>query len=197
MRRLIFMAAITVMGTILVSCKDDDESDPGLELLTNNELEQGVVSPRGWFNFESPDPDAGNYDLEWTTEEALSGIRSLKISSTQLMADNFASWGTNIPFNGSDNAGNELTLTVWIKGNLDGTGVSIAIRGDQQGVTQSVSFDTTEGRESITGEFDWTKFDVTTVVESRVTEYVLFCVYLPQTAGEVFFDDVSLTIREN
>lgn len=169
---------------------DDDMQDISLsELLINGGLEIGSGTPNGWFN-NAPCP---NTNVSWTEEEAFSPRKSLKISNTTLESDCFSYWGqtlnTDIP------TGKSLTLRVRIKAQLEGQGVSIVIRGDD---TPNISgfaeqFATTQSVSPISGTFDWTEYSISlSPVEETTQSLTVYLVYLENTTGDVYFDDVSL-----
>ena len=116
----IFVALLIIV--MLQGCRKD-EIQP-TQMVTGGDLEAGTSLPIGWYY----DNGQNSYNVAWTEEEAASPKRSLKISTTVASITNFAFWGltiyTNIP------VGKDVTLKVKIKSKLSGTGVSIAIRGD-------------------------------------------------------------------
>lgn len=101
-------------------------------------------------------------------------------------------FSTNIPI------GKSLSLSVRIKGQLEGEGVSIVIRGDDSPLADGSreQFATTQGNSPIGGAFNWTKFSIGLgTVEPNIQSITVFLVYLPNTTGNVYFDDVSLTFE--
>ncbi|PHN07005.1 hypothetical protein [Flavilitoribacter nigricans] len=184
---LLFFASL-----LLVSCKKDDDDSMGSsssELLTNGDLEIGSGTPNGWFT----GPSCTDIDLSWTDEESFSPSKSVKISNTTLESDCFTYWGqhrnTDIP------TGKSLTLRAMIKGQLEGNGVGIVIRGDD---TPDISgtaeqFATTQGVSPISGTFDWTEYSLSLgPIEATTKSLTVYLVYHPGTTGDVYFDDVSL-----
>lgn len=177
---------------LLVNCSknDDDMQDiSSNELLLNGDLEMGSGAPNGWFT-SAPCP---NTTFSWTDEESFSPSKSLKISNSTLESDCFTFWGqtlnTDIP------TGKSLTLRVRIKSQLEGEGVSIVIRGDDTPDISGFSeqFVTTQGTSPISGTFDWTEYSISLgTVEATTESLTVYLVYLPETTGDVFFDDVSL-----
>lgn len=90
--------------------------------------------------------------------------------------------------------GDNLTLEAHIKGvNLEGEGVSIMILCNDENNTP-VQFVSTEGTISITGTFDWTPYTIDLVdLQSSVKTIYIFLIYLPNTTGAAYFDDITLT----
>ncbi len=180
------------MSLLLISCskEENDVQEPAAnELLSNGNLEIGSGTPNGWFR-SAP---CSNTSMLWTEEEAFSPRKSLKMSNPTLESECFSFWGqtlnTDIP------TGKSLTLRVRIKGQLEGDGISIAIRGDD---TPTVSgsgeqFATTQGTSPISGTFNWTAYSLSLgTVEPTIQSLTVYLVYLPNTTGNVYFDDVSL-----
>lgn len=159
------------------------------ELLTNGDMEMGTTLPTAWFQ-SAP---CQNNTMVWTEEEAFSPGKSLKISNSTAGSECISFWGQT--FNTDIPTGKSLTLRVRIKGQLEGQGVSIVIRGDD---TPDISgnaeqFATTQGDLPIIGTFDWTEYSISLDnVEASTLSLTVYLVYLPETTGDVFFDDVSL-----
>lgn len=172
----------------LMGCKDDSESV--IQLLVNTDMEAGATSPNSWWDNENT-----VYITEWSTEEASSGIRSLKISTTQSDAVNFAFWAQS--YEGAIPVGKDVVLSVKVKcKNMSGQGVSIAVRGDESNATSATQFSTTQGKISITGDFDWTTYQVRLEdIQSDIKSLYVYFVFLPNTVGDVYFDDATLTVQ--
>ena len=91
--------------------------------------------------------------------------------------------------------GRNLTLEVSVKGlNLEGRGISLAIRCDSpNGMKQFV---TTENNIPILGTFNWTKYSVTLVnVQSDISNIIIYLIYLNNTSGTLYLDDVRLKVN--
>ena len=174
----------------LIGCKDDPE--PAIDLLVNNSMEIGDSSPNSWLDLEQT-----VYSTEWTSEEANSGNKSLKITATQTDPTNIAFWAQS--FSGSIPVGKDVVLSIRIKGkNLTGQGISIAIRGDAETPRSGLAeqFGTTEGEIDITGSFDWTTYNVRlNGIDSNIKELTVFLIFLPNSTGTVYFDDASLRVQ--
>jgi len=84
---------------------------------------------------------------------------------------------------------------VKIKSNLTGDGVSVAIRGDNttQPTGTGEQFVTTQGTSTISDTFDWTDYSIKlSNVDASTKSLTVYLNYLPNTTGEVYFDDISL-----
>ncbi|MCE2934478.1 MAG: hypothetical protein ACK5WO_05155 [Cyclobacteriaceae bacterium] len=175
---------------LLIGCQDDPE--PVIQLLVNGDMETGAASPNSWWNREQT-----VYSTEWTTEEASKGSKSLKISASQTDPINFAFWAQT--FSGSIPVEKNVVLSVSVKGkDLTGQGVSIVIRGDAEsspgGPAEQGS--TTQGTTNITGTFDWTTYTVRlTGIERDIKSLTIYLILLPNSTGEVYFDEASLIVE--
>lgn len=184
---------LLVLPLSILSCEKDDIQDGSAnELLSNGDLEIGSGTPNGWFR-NAPCPSAS---FDWTDEEAFSPSKSIKISNSTPETDCISFWGQS--FNTDIPTGKSLTLRVRIKGQLEGDGVSIAIRGDDtpQVAGNGEQFATTQGNSPISGTFNWTEFRVSMgAIESNIQSITVYLIYLPNTTGTVYFDDVSLVFE--
>ena len=175
----------------LFACKKNDGLNP-VQILVNTDVETGTLAPNSW----GADPGtSGVYSLEWTKDIAFSSTHSLKISAQNSTSPGFSYWYQ--AFQGEMPNGKDLILSAKIKGdNLTGQGVSIAIRGDNSipATSNGSQFMTTQGATSIQGTFDWTTYSVKlTNLSSDTKRLYVFLVYLPNTTGTVYFDDITLT----
>jgi hypothetical protein len=126
-------------------------------------------------------------------EESFSPNYSLKISRTVI--DTAKIWYWYQIYSGKIPVGRDLTLKAKIKGvYLSGNGASIVIRCD--GATPGLQFETTQNVVNISGTFDWATYTVTlSKVQSNITSIIVYLIYLPNTTGTVYFDDVTLTYK--
>lgn len=170
---------------ILLSCKKEDPTPN--QLLKNTDMES--VSSSTWTNWGT----GTGFTATVSSEESFSPNKSLMISRTAIDTENYWYWYQS--YSGTIPFGRDLTLTAKIKGvNLSGNGASIAIRCD--GATTSLQFETTQNVVPINGTFDWTTFTATlSNVQSDVTSIVVFLIYLRNTNGTLYFDDVTLTYK--
>lgn len=186
--RLRLFTLIILLIVLLESCSSEDPQIG--QLLGNSNVEIGSTTPNNWF-FSTAQ---GKYNVTWTDKESFSPNKSLQISIQSPESTDFAFWGqtinTNLP------TGNSVTLKVKIKGNLTGTGISIAIRGDDtvQAAGTGEQFVTTQGTSPISGTFDWTDYSIKLDnVDPGTQSLTVYLVFLPNTTGEVYFDDIILT----
>ena len=170
------------------SCNKDDVRSG--QLLNNSDVETGSTTPNSWY-FSTGE---GKYNVTWTDTESFSPSKSLKISTQTADHTDFAAWGqtinTNLP------TGKSVTLKVKVKGNMTGVGISLVIRGDDtpNPSGNAEQFITTQVSLPISGTFDWTDYSVTLDhVDASTRSLIVYLVYLPDTTGEVYFDDISLT----
>lgn len=177
MKNVILLLLFLIIST---SCKDEPVEP--VQLIVNGNLENGQ-SP--WvYNTGNQ-----NYAVSWTDEDALSPDYSLKISAEKPHDTEFAYWGQTIT--NSIPHGKTITMEVMIKSDLDGLGASIVLRTDAE--TSGLQFETTQGKVPITGTFDWTKFSITlNDVDKNTVKIYIFLVFLNDTTGEIYFDDISI-----
>ena len=176
------------LGVILFNACSKDEVQPS-QLISNSSVETGITSPTSWWYSSGED----KYNVTWTDQESFSGSKSLKISTQIADPTNFAFWAQTISANIP--TGMDVTLNVKIKSNLIGEGISIVIRGDNtvQPTGTAEQFVTTQGTSPISGTFDWTDYSVKLGnVDASTQSLTVYLVYLQNTTGEVYFDDVSL-----
>jgi len=172
-----------LLMTILTSCEKKDNQS---ELIVNGNVESGLGVPNDWW----PSAEKDNFNLMWTEEYSFSPKKSLMISRQTKSATDFTYW-TQVIYNNIP-IGKTVTLKVKIKGNLTGDGISIAIRSDSD--TEMLQFVSSENISRIGGTFDWSEYSIQMPKIDVSTESLLiFLVYLPNTTGEVYFDDISLS----
>lgn len=175
MKKFVIMILLVLFST---SC----EKDP-LELLSNFDLEGTLW----WTAKMGP---ATDFIFVRTSEESASQTHSLKISKTSQDPESYAYWAQNIDENLPVNK--KLTLSAKIKcANLNGRGVSIVIRCDNN-YTQ-VQFATTELSTTISGTTDWKQYSVSIdALNPVVDNIIVYLIYLNNTSGTVYFDDIHL-----
>jgi len=179
------LLVISLVSILACACNEDGEISG--QLITNGDVESGSGHPYGWWKNDGN----GMYNVEWTDELSYSPKKSLKISTQVADTSEFAIWGQTIPFNIPN--GSAVRLNAKVKGNLSGDGAAIAMRGDNE-EGSSEQFVTTQNSVLINGQFDWTEYHVKfDEVEAGTMEIHVFLIYLPNTTGEVYFDDISLT----
>ncbi len=170
--------------SFLFACQPEPVLEP--DLLTNNDFEESDNDYTGWFANNS----AGAVAI--SREEARSGDQSIVLRS-------LAS-GNNISFIAQNfrdfEPGKKVKLSAFIKlEELEGEGLSIVVRGDTDDPNPSAEwFHTTQGRVLITGDHKWEEYTLTTddVIPASITNLTVYIVYLPNTSGSAWVDDISL-----
>lgn len=166
------------------------EKEELVDLIVNGNVEKGITDPDEWWSVDLGD----KYNTEWSSTEYFSPRRSLTISIENADSVDNAFWGQGI----HDNIphGKAVTLKVKIKAELEGTGVYLAIFGNDidepsANVEQIVS---TQNNSPISGSLNWTEYSLTLdKVDATTDRLVVLLVYESNTTGEVYFDDISLT----
>jgi hypothetical protein len=187
--RIILFCLLEALGSIALFGCDDDEGVHG-QLIVNGDVETGSMVPNSWWS----NSGQNKYEVTWTDQESFSASKSLKISAQSADPVEFAFWAQTISVNIP--TGKTVKLTVKVKGTLSGQGVSIAIRGDNtpQPSGSGEQFATTQGITPISGSFDWMDHSVQLPgIDANTQSLTIYLIYLSNTTGEVYFDDVSLT----
>jgi hypothetical protein len=199
--KILILFQIAVFS-ILLSCKKDTGSTPlvplittpttGIELLKNGNFEE--VAKNWHFVYEPRDTfNRNKYIMEVSEDFASSPKKSLKISCDKVNETSVYCQSNQSVSTAGLKVGSTITLSAKIKGvSLAGPGISIAIRGDKPTQT-NIFFKTSQGTTPITGTFDFKEFSVTLPSYPGDAEsLVIFLVFLPNTTGTVYMDDVSL-----
>lgn len=79
---------------------------------------------------------------------------------------------------------------------MKGSGLFLAIRGDDTNPASGdpEQFVTTQGITTISGTFDWTDYSLMlSSVDASNKILNVFLFYSPNTTGEAFFDDITLS----
>lgn len=194
MQKLSFISLFVWVAISIISCKKDEKSPT--EYVSNGNIEEGMSS---WaFRYDDANPTNPNqYTFGYTNEFAASPKNSLKANCLQIKTTNAFGYFVQQIATNNFKKGQKLTLKAKIKGvNLTGKGVSLALRGDKSGQVNSVFFKSTQDSQSITGNFDFKEYTVSLDSYAGDADYILiFLVYLPETTGSVYFDDISVTSR--
>ena len=192
-----FLALLTFIA-LFVGCKKE-EAQPQIQLVQNGNVEQKF---QNWFfNYDAANSKNPNgYDFGFTAEAASSPQYSLKINCNTVKSDSaFCFYGQSFATPTIIATGAKVTLSTAVKTvNLKGKGVSIALRGDKMvnGRNTQVFFTTTQGKMSITGTNEFKTYSVTLdSYPGNIDNLIIFLVYLPETTGAVYFDDVSLAVN--
>ena len=191
-----FLALLT-LATLFGACKKE-EAQPQVQLVQNGNVEQKI---QNWFfNYDAANlKNPNGFDFGFTAEAASSPQYSLKINCNTVKSESaFCFYGQTLA-TPTIATGAKVTLNASIKTvNLKGKGVSIALRGDKlvNGQNTQVFFTTTQGKASITGTDEFKTYSVTLdSYPGNVDTLIIFLVYLPETTGAVYFDDVSLAVN--
>ena len=184
---------LLLLAFLLVSaCKKEEKTSEEIvipmQLLGDTNLE--FLQGHFWYSYYPP--AAGGFFVGRIDTVSFSPTHSFMISRTTPDSVNFAYYAQiyflQIP------VGDDLTLKAYIKGvNLEGEGASILIGCNDEN-NAPVQYEGTEGNISITGTFDWTPYTIDLIdLKSNVKTIYVFLIYLPNTTGKVYFDDITLT----
>jgi hypothetical protein len=187
MKKSMIILLLPVIFT-LISC--EKKTGPTEMILDGNIEDQ---TSNAW---QSILPTYTSKDLELTlsTEEYVSPTHSLRISKPTLDADSLGffvqTFEQDLPFK------RKLTLSAKIKCvNLSGSGAAIALRCDGGSPANHtvLMFATTQQTHSIKGTSDWKEYSVTLdEVPDNTTVIMAFLIFLTNTTGTVYFDDIHL-----
>ena len=163
-------------------------------VINNGTVEGGDPSspfPTGWRSVVGLDSKGYViHTMQWTDEISYSGSRSLKISNSKMHSET-SSWSYEISLDLP--VGKDITLEAKIKGNLSGQGAGLMIRADDSspafGDPEQIA---TTKESSITGNFDWTSYRVVLKDLGEMKSVTIYLIFLPDTTGEVFFDDITV-----
>jgi hypothetical protein len=173
----------------LQSCKKEEPvPEPVLpsQFLSDTNIE--MLQDAAWFS----SLNEFGFKLARVDTVSLSPTHSLMITRTVSDTVNYAYYVQR--YNRQMPVGKNLTLEAHIKGvNLVGPGVSILIRCDDSANTPLQAAGT-QGTVTINGTFDWTSYttELTNVDSQAATLYAIL-IFLPNTTGTVYFDDITLT----
>jgi hypothetical protein len=183
---LVFILPLLLLNT----CKKEEKTTA--EVIIPNQLlgDNNAEFLEG--SFWHSTPISNGFTIARVDTVSLSPTHSFIISRTIPDSVNFAYYyqiySSQMP------VGNNLTLKAHIKGvNLEGEGVSILIRCDDVN-NSTVQYAGTQGDISITGTFNWTPYTIDLIdLQSSVKTIVVFLIYIPNTTGTAYFDDITLT----
>ena len=180
---------------LLVSCNNgDDQPNSSVNLLINGDIEDIT---NDWFFLSSMGSGASNNCFFGPTNEfSFSPENALKIQCDSVINDEIFYYYVQSIDPSGISTGSRIILSAQVKTeNLIGEGLSIALRGDDdQG--NRVFFETTQGSQLIIGTQDFTKYSVSLEDYPGGASIILaFLVYLPETTGTVYLDDISLSVE--
>lgn len=188
---LFFGSALMFVALTLYGCKKDKTYTIYGPLIENGYVESGSFTPDSWYH----PPDQEDFNFGWTDRESFSPSKSLSISTSVSHPSNFVYWAQTISVNIPH--GETVRLFVKIKCNLTGEGAAIAIRGDDT-VSPSGSgerFATSQDWLQIRGTSDWREWPMALYdIENTIQSITVYLLYLPNTTGEVYFDNIELNV---
>ncbi|MCK5198613.1 MAG: hypothetical protein KAR21_09695 [Spirochaetales bacterium] len=188
MKKIVYLLLVLVSILFVTSCWLNPDDDQEIQLLQNTNVEDGTVDPSYW--------SYSDVKCSWSNTIFKSPSHSLKVSCATPDPDNFEYWcqviTDNLPI------GSKPILKAYIKtDSLNGEGVSIAIRGDDTTTPEGYAevFTSTGDSIPIQGTMDWTLFSIqlNEVVPSDIESITVYLILLPNTSGDVYFDDITLT----
>lgn len=182
---------LLILAFVLVSgCKKEEEASEEAVIPTQllGDTNAEYLGGSFWYSTIA----ANGFFLGRIDNVFLSPTHSFTISRTTPDSVNIAYYAQI--YNLKMPVGDNLTLKAHIKGvNLEGEGVSIMILCNDENNTP-VQYEGTEGTISITGTFDWTPYTIDLLdLQSSVKTIYVFLIYLTDTTGTVYFDDITLT----
>ncbi|WP_157634565.1 hypothetical protein [Spirosoma panaciterrae] len=198
MKPTILLITLLSITLLFNACKKEEATPQApVNLVKNGDMEsypwQDWVPYFGYNLTSNPN----GYTNAYTLEAATSGTHSIKASCTSVKNDSTFYMFVQQFFPQTLKVGDKLTLKAKIKtDNLAGQGVSLVIRGDQivNGKSNMVFFTTSQGKTVINGTGAFKEYAVTLDSYPGTADYIsVYLIYLPQTTGTVYFDDVSLT----
>jgi hypothetical protein len=157
--------------------------------LSNGGFEAGLQAPDNWWT-GGTEP---GFTFRWLSTGAQEGRRAVSITREH-ETTGFAFWAQTLRASAFVNG--PVTLRAWLRTELVGQGVSIAVRGDdtQRPAGSAESFATSQYVKDITGSNGWTEWTVTlSNLPAGMQSLTIYLILLPNTTGTVDFDAVTLT----
>ncbi len=188
----VYMILSSSEGTVYfddLSLTSTEAAEPSYTL-QNTDFETGNSYPDNWWQGAT---NYNSFQISYVDNVSHSSSHSAKISSSGSGSE-FSFWAQTIL--ADQLVGKSAELKVNIKAeNISGDGIAIAIRGDdtQNPRNRAEIFSTTQGDQQISGTFDWKSFSVDIdVIPENIKSITIYLIYLPNTSGTIYFDDVSL-----
>ncbi|WP_338876248.1 hypothetical protein WBJ53_11405 [Spirosoma sp. SC4-14] len=197
MKNTTLLLSLIVIVTLFNSCKKNDVQ-PQLNLIQNGDMEASPWNDWGFGFGSNLNSNPNNYTTEYTTEAASSPTHSIKLKCDAVKNDTTFSYLYQRLLGGTISTGAKLTLKIKIKTvNVQGNGISVAMRGDNIAAGKSTFFTTTQGTTVISGSSDaFTEYTVRLDSFPANTDYLyIFLVFLPKTTGTAYMDDASLIVN--
>ena len=179
---LTFLTILTFLA-----CNKEDDGIAFQSLLANASIETGSGdSPIGWWSNSGPN------SLEWSSEQAFLGSRSIAMTSTANNS-NFSFWAQTLNENLVHDKLMRLSTQVKLE-NIVGEGISLVIRGDDTIAPEGPAEYFYNSDNTITGTQDWQNYSVTTdmVIPKAIQSITIYLILLPNTTGKVYFDAIEL-----
>ncbi|MCB9249793.1 MAG: hypothetical protein H6613_15215 [Ignavibacteriales bacterium] len=158
--------------------------------LKNTDFETGISYPENWWYGAT---NRQLFNINYVSDVSLSANHSVEISSNA-SKEEFAFWAQTIL--ADQFIGKQAELKVNLKAeNITGDGIAIAVRGDDSATPEGYGeiFFTSQKQQLISGTFDWKTFTVKTDnIPDYIKSITIYLVYLPNTSGNIYFDNVSL-----
>ncbi len=153
------------------------------EFIPNGGFDSGFD---GWTNYAAGEDQVIS---EWLPKGGRSGGGGLRIRSTRGGERANWVWGCGIR---NPPQGKRLRFTAWVKGKGVATHAGFFV--DVWEGPKPVGFETSQARQPLNGDFDWTKVEFTTEVPAEA-DYLRVNLLL-HGKGEVWFDDVSAQVSD-
>lgn len=201
MKNLPLLLLVIVLISLLNACKKN-EMVPA-QLITNGDFERQPSFTRskedwlfGYYYNLTANPNG--YSPAYTSEAAMSGTHSLKISCNTIKNDTTFCFFEQDVNTSTISTGAKLTLKANIKTvNLQGRGVALAMIGYKfNSVRNTIVFFPSTENTPITGTNDFREYSVTLPTFPEGVDLIaVHLFYLPKTTGVVYVDDVSLVVN--
>ena len=158
--------------------------------LQNTNFEIGNSYPEFWWHGAT---NRNLFNIELVNDVFHSSSQSVKISANN-SANEFSFWAQTIQ--ADELIGKSINIDIKIKSeNISGEGIAIAIRGDDTITPRNGAeiFSTTQNNVKIDGTFDWTTYSVSMdTIPEDIKSITIYLIYLRNTSGTVYFDDINL-----
>lgn len=201
--------SFVIVTSVLLSCQvlspllsPTSPSEAEKQFLENSDAEKGNDSPAAWFSGGTEFNNLG-FEVLWSSDQAFSNSHSLEISlKPGFETEEFMYWSQTVPISIPHDipAGTGLRLeTMIMLEDMRGNGIAIAVRADDtktaEGEAEAIA--STERLLPITGTKDWTAYSVTLWnISSGIKSITVYLLYLPDTSGTAYFDNITLTVVE-
>jgi hypothetical protein len=186
---------LLIMG--LMACKKKVvEVEPEIQLLENSSIE----SPNMDWQFRYLGNVTGNpneCDGAYSLDVHATPPYALKIGCAIVKETNVQSYWFQSVSSPPIPTGKRLVLKAKVRlDDVKGQGIALILRGDRRGQSQAVFYITTENNTLIRGTSDFTEYTLMTEpITGPIDNLSVFLVYLRNTTGTVYFDDITLLAR--